>query len=72
MLAWPFGIYSPELMQHAAQAGYVAAFTIEQGRANRSHNIMALPRYLLSNSDRGAVFARILNGNFTEARPKSY
>ena len=70
MLAWPFGIYSPELMQHAAQAGYIAAFTIEQGRANRSYNIMALPRYLLSNSDRGAVFARIVQGSFTEVRSR--
>lgn len=69
MLAWPFGIYTPELIQHAAQAGYIAGFTIEQGRASRSCNVMALPRYLLGNSDRGAVFARIVNGGaFTEAR----
>lgn len=68
MLAWPFGIYSPELMQHAAQAGYIAAFTIEQGRASPAYNMMALPRYLLSNSDRGAVFARIVEGSATVAR----
>jgi peptidoglycan/xylan/chitin deacetylase (PgdA/CDA1 family) len=69
LLAWPFGIYSPELMQDAAQAGYVAAFTIDHRRANRSYNAMALPRYLLNNSDRGAVFTRIVGGGLTEVRP---
>lgn len=68
MLAWPFGIYSPELMQHAAQAGYIAAFTIEQGRASPAYNMMALPRYLLSNLDRGTVFARIVEGSYGMVR----
>jgi hypothetical protein len=57
-------------MQHATQAGYIAAFTIEQGRANRSYDMMALPRYLLINSDRGGVFARIVQGSFTETRSR--
>jgi peptidoglycan/xylan/chitin deacetylase (PgdA/CDA1 family) len=68
LLAWPFGIYTPELMQDAVQAGYVAAFSIKQGRANPSCNAMALPRYLLNNSDRGAVFARIVGGGLPELR----
>jgi peptidoglycan/xylan/chitin deacetylase (PgdA/CDA1 family) len=35
MLAWPFGIHDQELIDHAVRAGYVAAFTIERGRAGR-------------------------------------
>jgi peptidoglycan/xylan/chitin deacetylase (PgdA/CDA1 family) len=68
MLAWPFGIYDQELIDHAVRAGYIAAFSIEQGRAGPSYNIMALPRYLLSNSDRGTAFARIVDGGAVETR----
>jgi peptidoglycan/xylan/chitin deacetylase (PgdA/CDA1 family) len=51
MLAWPFGIYDDELLHKAAEAGYVAAFTIERRDASISENIMALPRYLLVDKD---------------------
>jgi len=47
MLAWPFGIYDEELIQEAAEAGYVAAYTIERRDTGISDNIMALPRYLM-------------------------
>ena len=48
MLAWPFGIYSPETdAACGASWDIFAGFTIEQGRASRSYNVMALPRYLL-------------------------
>ena len=47
MLAWPFGIYDDDLLSRAAEAGYIAGFTLERRDASRSENIMALPRYLV-------------------------
>jgi peptidoglycan/xylan/chitin deacetylase (PgdA/CDA1 family) len=61
MLAWPFGLYNDELGKKAKEAGYIAAFTIVRRHANPSDNIMALPRYLLTNADRGIRFERLLN-----------
>lgn len=63
MLAWPFGIYDDRLIKKAVEAGYVAAFTIERHQASPSHSIMALPRFLLTNSDRGKAFERIIGSN---------
>jgi len=63
MLAWPFGIYDSELAGKALDAGYVAAFTIERHHATGSDNVMTLPRYLLTNADRGKTFEMILKGN---------
>ncbi len=63
MLAWPFGIYDDELVHKAAQAGYVATFTMERHHTNTSDNGMALPRYLITNSDREKAFGRILAGS---------
>lgn len=60
MLAWPFGIYDDRLISKAVAAGYVAAFTIERRHAGASDNIMALPRYLMTDSDRGKTFENIL------------
>ncbi len=61
LLAWPFGIYDDELMGLAARAGYIAAVTLERRHARRSDNIMALPRYLMTNGDRGKAFERLLS-----------
>jgi peptidoglycan/xylan/chitin deacetylase (PgdA/CDA1 family) len=63
MLAWPFGIYDDYLMGKAAEAGYVATFTIERRHANASDQIMKLPRYLLVNADNGKAFVQLLEGN---------
>ncbi len=60
MLAWPFGIYDDELIRHAANAGYAAAFTIERRHAADRENIMKIPRYLMQNSDQGKAFEIIL------------
>ena len=54
MLAWPFGIVDPELEQLARDAGYVAAFTIERRPAAPNTDPLALPRYLMTDQDRGA------------------
>ncbi len=61
MLAWPFGIYDDFLMARAREAGYVAAFTIEGNRDRRFDNPMKIPRYLVSNADRGKRFERIVS-----------
>jgi len=63
MLAWPFGIYDDFLIAKAAEAGYTAAFTIDRHHANNFDNVMKIPRYLLTNADKGKVFAKILDGN---------
>jgi peptidoglycan/xylan/chitin deacetylase (PgdA/CDA1 family) len=52
MLAWPFGIYDDELIKKAVEAGYLAGFTMERHLASLSDNIMALPRYLMVNTDK--------------------
>jgi peptidoglycan/xylan/chitin deacetylase (PgdA/CDA1 family) len=62
MLAWPFGIHDPELEQWAALAGYRAAFTLERGIAGRETSLLALPRYLMTDLDRGARLAAIVEG----------
>lgn len=51
VLAWPFGIYDDELMNKAMMAGYVAALSIDRRHAGPSDHAMALPRYLITNSD---------------------
>jgi peptidoglycan/xylan/chitin deacetylase (PgdA/CDA1 family) len=63
MLAWPFGIYDDYLIGKAAEAGYVATFTIDRRHATASDPVMKLPRYLLVNADSGKAFAQLLEGN---------
>jgi len=71
LLAWPFGIYDPWLMAKAAEAGYASAFTIERHPVTRKDHPMALPRYLLTDTDRGKVFETILNAaHFIAKREK--
>jgi len=56
MLAWPFGIYDDYLLARATKAGYLAGFTIEAHHATNSDGIMKLPRYLLTNANKGKDF----------------
>lgn len=63
MLAWPFGIYDDELINKARGAGYIAGFSIERRHSSPSDNIMALPRYLLVNTNSGKDFERMLKGD---------
>ncbi len=62
MIAWPFGIYDDDLIRKAREAGYRAAFTIKRHHAGLFDNVMTLPRYIMTDSSRGKVFERILNG----------
>ncbi len=60
LLAWPFGIHDDQLAQWAQAAGYVAAFTIERRPVTRSDRIMALPRFIVTDLDRGNRFVSLL------------
>lgn len=63
MLAWPFGIYDDYLIGKAAEAGYVATFTIDRHHATAADPVMKLPRYLMVNADSGKAFVQLLEGN---------
>jgi peptidoglycan/xylan/chitin deacetylase (PgdA/CDA1 family) len=60
VLAWPFGIYDPNLEEAARQAGYEAAFAYEGGAARAGCDMFAIPRIPVSDSDTGAKFSRLL------------
>ena len=60
MLGWPFGVYDDDLIHKAKEAGYVATFTTERHSAGAQDNVMALPRYLMTNGDGGRTLATIL------------
>jgi hypothetical protein len=66
MLAWPFGIHDDELIAVATAAGYVAGFTIEGRHATPRDPMMALPRYLVTQTYRGKLFIDTIEGR---ARP---
>jgi peptidoglycan/xylan/chitin deacetylase (PgdA/CDA1 family) len=63
LLAWPFGIHDDQLGQWAQTAGYVAAFTIERRPVTRSDRIMALPRFIVTDLDRGNRFMSLLGAS---------
>jgi len=63
LLAWPFGIHDDQLAQWAQAAGYVAAFTIERRPVTRADKIMALPRFIVTDFDRGNRFVSLLGAS---------
>lgn len=69
LLAWPFGIYDRELERLATQTGYVAAFTIERKPVQPGEDLLALPRFIVTNNDRGARFAALVLGKGGEQPP---
>ena len=62
MLAWPFGIYSDDLVRRAGSLGYRVTLTVEPRHVTPADSVMTLPRYLVSNGDRGKAFVQILEG----------
>jgi peptidoglycan/xylan/chitin deacetylase (PgdA/CDA1 family) len=62
LLAWPYGIHDDDLARQAARAGYVAAFSLEGRPVEAGDDLMALPRYLVTDADRGAAFGRMVGG----------
>ena len=63
MLAWPFGIYDDELIAKSREAGYIAAFTIEDGCKGYGDNPLKLPRHLLTNAHQGKRFEMIVTSD---------
>ena len=60
MLSWPFGIYDDDLIAAARASGYVAAVTIDRRKVRRGDNLMALPRFIVTNGDLGKRFESLL------------
>jgi len=60
LLAWPFGIYDDELTKAASEAGYAAAFSIDRRPVTRTEKVMSLPRFIVTDADRGDRFERLL------------
>jgi peptidoglycan/xylan/chitin deacetylase (PgdA/CDA1 family) len=60
LIAWPFGVYDQELLQIAADAGYVAGVTLDRRVATERDPIMALPRFLVTDVAMGRQFAALL------------
>ena len=60
MLSWPFGIFDDELIAAATKSGYVAAFSIERRKVSRGDNLMALPRFIVTDGDIGQRFGGLL------------
>ncbi len=68
LLAWPFGIYDPYLLNRARNAGYDAGFSIECRAATASDPLMALPRCLVSDEDIGPRFLRFIQSAIRSAK----
>lgn len=62
LLAWTFGLYDGDLMKRASELGYEAAFTLERRHARVGDDLMALPRYLVTDLDGGERFGLLLAG----------
>jgi peptidoglycan/xylan/chitin deacetylase (PgdA/CDA1 family) len=60
LLAWPFGIYDAELQLLAMDCGYAAAFGIERKPVRAGADLYALPRYLITDADRGERFSALI------------
>jgi peptidoglycan/xylan/chitin deacetylase (PgdA/CDA1 family) len=62
LLAWPSAICDPALERHAAEAGYVAAFSVAPRPLLVGENLFALPRYMITNADRGERLGALVFG----------
>jgi len=67
LLAWPFGIFDNDLMGKAAKAGYVAGFTIAGRHTTPRDPLMALPRYLITQTLDMRTFAELMSGKREQA-----
>lgn len=66
MLAWPFGIHDSDLEDAARRAGYIAGFTLERRHVQGNDDLLALPRYLVTDLDRGPRFGSILENRASD------
>jgi peptidoglycan/xylan/chitin deacetylase (PgdA/CDA1 family) len=65
IIGWPFGIFDDYLISRAVKAGYVAGFSIEAHPVRSSDGVMKLPRYLLTNANKGKDFEWIFRNTDT-------
>lgn len=63
VIAWPFGIFDEELTGIARQSGYIAGLTLDRRLLTGGDDLMALPRFLVTDEARGAAFAAMLPGD---------
>lgn len=68
LLAWPFGIYDPFLMERASAAGYQAGFSIDCRAATQCDPVMSLPRCLVSDEYVGPRFLQFIRAAVAAAR----
>jgi peptidoglycan/xylan/chitin deacetylase (PgdA/CDA1 family) len=68
MMAWPYGIHDTDLERAAQQAGYRAAFAINPRLVKPGEDMFALPRTVISEADRGARFAAIVEAACPEIK----
>jgi peptidoglycan/xylan/chitin deacetylase (PgdA/CDA1 family) len=60
LLAWPYGVFDSDLERAAARAGYIAAFAVEGHLAHTEEDLFSVPRIVVSDQDRDARFAALL------------
>jgi len=60
VVAWPFGIYDRDLFPIARDCGYEAGVTLERRFVGAHDDVMALPRFLVTDTAVGARFAAML------------
>lgn len=60
ILAWPFGIHDEELSSIALGCGYVAGVTLGARLVKATDHVMALPRFLVTDTAVGRRFAAML------------
>lgn len=63
LLAWPFGIYDPDLELEASKAGYEMAFSIDARDASRAERVMSQPRYMVVEGQSMQTFAAQVSGS---------
>ena len=56
LLAWPFGIYNNDVEQAAAKLGFTMAFSIGYRCAAKSDRAMAVPRYMILQTQNMKLF----------------
>ena len=60
VVAWPFGIYDEQLFGLAGDCGYAAGVTLDRRRVAARDEIMAIPRFLVTDTAVGTHFAAML------------
>ena len=60
-IAWPFGLYDDDLLRKGERYGYVAGLTLERRPVTAADSLMALPRFLVTDTA-GPAFAATLVG----------